>query len=168
MLIFLLMDVLFSKVLPLVPRLRNLRKLAMPNLVVSAWIRVSVFTTHESSRKGDKFYTVASNELKESARPLPGETEPDLDDLDNEVPVRLLDDFAIYDWDTLRLVPIEDLLDLGPSTHYGASGFARPWTDDGTDDDCDDDISSPLAIKLAPIIELNVHHFTPLTGSLDA
>jgi hypothetical protein len=69
----------------------------------------------------------------------------------------------------LRLVPIEDLLDLGPSTHYGASGLVRPWTDDGTDDDCDeDDIPSPAAVKLTPIIELNVHHFTPLTGNLDA
>jgi len=120
-------------------------------------------------RKGDKFYTVGSDELIENAGPIPGETEPDNDDLDKEIPVRLLDDFTIYDWDTLRLVPIEDLLDLGPSTHYGASGLARPWADDGTDDDCDeDDISSPLAIKLKPIIELSVHHFTPLTGSLDA
>ena len=120
-------------------------------------------------RKGDKFYTVADDESIENAGPLPGETEPELDDLDAEIPVRLLDDFTIYDWDTLRLVPIADLLDLGPSTHYGASGLVSPWAGDGTDNDCDeDDSSSPLAIKLTPIVELNVHHFTPLTGSLDA
>lgn len=122
-------------------------------------------------RTGDKFYTVADDESIENAGIIPGETEPEPYDFDNEVPVRLLDDFTIYDWDTLRLVPIEDLLDsdLEPSTRYGASGLVRPWTGDGTDDDCDeDDISSPLAIKLTPIIELNAHHFTPLTSSLDA
>lgn len=121
-------------------------------------------------KKGDKFYTVANDESIETAGPIPGETEPELDDVDTEIPVRLLDDFTIYDWDTLRLVPIANLLDLGPGTHYGASGLVRPWTDD-TDDDSDtdsDEFSSPPAIKLTPIIELNVHHFTPLTGSLDA
>jgi DNA (cytosine-5)-methyltransferase 1 len=119
--------------------------------------------------KGGKFYTVAGDESIENAEPLPGETAPDPYDLDPEIPVRVLDDFTIYDWDTLRLVPIADLLHLGPRTHYGASGLARPWTDDGTDDDCDeDDFSSPLAVKLTPIIELDVHNFTPLTGSLDA
>lgn len=121
--------------------------------------------------KGDNFHTVADDESMENAVPLPGETElegPELDDLDAEIPVRLLDDFTIYDWDTLCLIPIADLLDLGPSTHYGASGLVRPWTDDGTDDNSDEeDFSSPLAIKLTPIIELNVHHFTPSTGSLD-
>lgn len=125
-------------------------------------------TTYE--RKGDKFYTVADDESVENAELLPGETGPEFDDSDDDdVPVRLLDDFAIYDWDTLRLVSIADLLDLEPSTRYGASGLVRPWTDDSTDDECDEDVfSSPLAIKLTPIIELNVHHFTPLTGSLDA
>jgi hypothetical protein len=119
--------------------------------------------------KGDKFYTVADDDSIENAGLLPGETAPELDDLDAEIPVRLLDRFTIYDWDTLRLVPIADLLDLGPSTHYGASGLVGPWTDDSTDDDSDeDDSSSPLAIKLTPIIELDVHHFTPSTGSLDA
>lgn len=123
-----------------------------------------------NGRKDDIFYTVSDDESIENAGLLPGETEPDLDDLDaEEVPVRLLDDFTIYDWGTLRLVPITDLLDLGPNTHYGASGLVRPWTGDGTDDDSDDDdLSSPLAIKLSPIIELNAHDFSPSTGSLDA
>ena len=120
-------------------------------------------------RKGDKFYTIASDESTENAGLLPGETEPKLDDFDDEIPVRHLDNFTIYDWDTFRLVPIDDLSDLGPNTHYGASGLARPWAGDSTDDDSDEDEdSSPLAINLTPIIELNVHHFTPLTGSLDA
>lgn len=157
------MDVSFAEVLAHVPRHR---KLAMPELIVSAWLRVSMLCLTRG--KGDKFYTVAGDETIESAALLPGETEPELDDFDNEIPVRLLDNFTIYDCDTFRLVPIEDLLDLGPSTHYGASGLVRPWTGDGTDDDSDeDDTFSPLAIELTPIIELNVHHFTPSTDSLD-
>jgi DNA (cytosine-5)-methyltransferase 1 len=120
-------------------------------------------------RTGDKFYTVADDESIENAGILPGETEPEPYDFDDEIPVRLLDDFTIYDWDTLRLVPIEDLLDLESSTRYGASGLVRPWADDGTGDDCyEDDISSPLAFKLTRIIELDAHYFTPLTSSLDA
>lgn len=85
-----------------------------------------------------------------------------------DIPVRVLDNFTIYDWDTLRLVPIMDLLHLGPGSRYGASGLARPWTDDSMDNDSDeDDILTLQAIKLSPIHELNIHHFSPLTGSLD-
>jgi hypothetical protein len=84
--------------------------------------------------------------------------------------VRLLDAFTVYEWDTLRLVPISDLLDLGPGdagVRYGASGLVKPWTDDGADDDGDEDDTSPVAIKLSPVVELNVHDFSPSTGSLD-
>ena len=82
--------------------------------------------------------------------------------------MRVLDDFTIYDWDTLSLIPITQLLDLAPGIHYGASGLVRPWTE-GDDDDSDDDDDStvPLAIKLSPILELNVHHFSPSIGGLD-
>ncbi len=159
------MDVLFSIVLPLVP---SAQKLAIPVLIVSARTRVLLRSLTEG--KGDKFYTIADDDAIENAGLLPGETEPDFDDDsdDENIPVRLLDKFTIYDWDTLRLVPIADLLDLGPGTCYGASGFVKPWTDDGTDDDSDEgDFPSPHAIKLAPIIELNVHHFSPSTGTLD-
>jgi DNA (cytosine-5)-methyltransferase 1 len=117
--------------------------------------------------KGDKFYTVADDEFVENADLLPGEIAPDLDDLE-EIPVRLLDDFTIYDWDTLRLVPITHLLDLRSGMHYGASGLVRPWVDDSVDEDSDDDDSTmPTVIKLSPILELNVHHFSPSTCSLD-
>jgi DNA (cytosine-5)-methyltransferase 1 len=119
--------------------------------------------------KDDKFYTVADDEFIENAGPFPGETAPDPDDFDAEdIPVRLLDDFTIYDWETLRFVPISDLLDLGPGRHYGASGLVRPWTDDSTDDGSDEDDIMPLATKLSPIVELDVHHFSPSTRSLDA
>jgi DNA (cytosine-5)-methyltransferase 1 len=118
-------------------------------------------------QEGDEFYTVTNNEFVESADLLPGETAPDLDDLE-EIPVRLLDDFTIYDWDTLRLVPITQLLDSRPGVHYGASGLVRPWVDDSVDEDSDDDDSTtPMVIKLSPILELNVHDFSPSNRSLD-
>src|SRR6266436_5344364 len=106
------MDVLFSIVLPLVP---SAQKLAIPVLIVSARTRVLLRSLTEG--KGDKFYTIADDDAIENAGLLPGETEPDFDDDsdDENIPVRLLDKFTIYDWDTLRLVPIADLLDLGPA-----------------------------------------------------
>ena len=158
MLISLLMDVIVFTLVA------SLRMLVM--LVVSVWAHVLTLTK-SYGRKDNKFYTVADDELIEDASLLPGETATDGFDAE-DVPVRLLDDFTIYDWDTLRLVPISDLLDLEPGMRYGASGVVTPWTDDGTDDDSDkDDIFTPLATKLSPIHELNVHHFSPLTGSLD-
>jgi DNA (cytosine-5)-methyltransferase 1 len=131
-------------------------------LVVSVWAHVLVLAM-SYGRKDHKFYTVADDEFIENAGLIPGETAPDLDNED--IPVRLLDNFTIYDWETLRLVPITDLLDLGPGMHYGASGLVRPWTDDDTDDESDED--APLATKLSPIVELNVHHFSLSTASLD-
>ena len=110
---------------------------------------------------------MVGDEFVENADLLPGETGPDLDDLE-EIPVRLLQDFTIYDWDTLRLVPISHLLDLGPGTHYGASGLVSPWVGDSVDEGSDDDDSTmPMVIKLSPILELNVHHFSPSARCLD-
>ena len=110
---------------------------------------------------------MADHESAEDADPLRGETAPNLDDAE-EIPVRLLDNFTIYDWDTLRLVPTAHLLDLRPGTRYGASGLVSPWIDDSDDDDSDEDDNAPPALmKLSPILELNVHHFSPSTSSLD-
>ena len=111
---------------------------------------------------------MADDEFVEDTDPLLGETAPDLDDAE-EIPVRLLDNFTIYDWDTLRLVPMTHLLDLRPGTRYGASGLVRPWIDDSGDDDSDeDDSATPVVMKLSSILELNVHHFSPSTSGLDA
>ena len=158
------MNAIFSIVLTLVPSLCKLAKLV---LVVSVWTCV-LMPAVSHQRKDDKFYTVADDEFTENTGLLPGETAPGLGVED--IPVRLLDDFTVYNWDTLCLVPISDLLDLGPGdagVRYGASGLVKPWTDDGSDDDSDDD-TSPVAIKLSHIVELNVHDFSPSTGSLDA
>jgi DNA (cytosine-5)-methyltransferase 1 len=110
---------------------------------------------------------VADEEFVEGTDPLPGETAPDLGDTE-EIPVRLLDNFTIYDWDTLRLVPLTHLHDLQPGTRYGASGLVRPWIDDSDEDDSDeDDSATPVVMKLSSILELNVHHFSASSSSLD-
>lgn len=113
---------------------------------------------------------MAEDEFVEDADPLLGETAPGLGDA-QEIPVRLLDNFTIYDWDTLQLVPIAHLLDLRPGTRYGASGLVRPWIDDNEDDDSDDSDEdnsvTPVVMKLSSILELNVHHFSLSTSGLD-
>ena len=115
---------------------------------------------------------MADVELIENADLLPGETPSDPEDSGAEdIPVRLLDDFAIYEWDTLQLIPITELLRLKSHLCYGASGSVKPWADDTTDDDSVDDetgaSSPPQILKLSPILELNVHHFSPASGCLD-
>lgn len=126
--------------------------------------------------KDEAFYPISDDEVLENAEPLLGETSPDADNSSmDDIPVRLLDSFAIYDWDSLRLVPISDLLQSDSDRCYGASGFVQPWVDnDDTDSDSDDDSDetearscTPQLIKLSPILELNVHNFTPSTGILD-
>jgi len=110
---------------------------------------------------------LADDESVEDGDPLLGETAPDLDDPE-EIPVRLLDNFTIYDWDTLRLVPTTHLLDMRPGARYGASGIVRSWIDDSDDNDSDEgDNVAPVVMKLSPILELNVHSFSPSPSSLD-
>ena len=143
------------------------RKSVMPVLTVCA----SAYQSMVSDREKDEiFYTMTDVELIEDADLLHGETPPDPDyPCAEDIPVRLLDDFAIYDWDTLRLVPITELLRLKSGLRYGASGSVKPWADDSTDEDGNDVETkvTPLMLKLSPILELNVHHFSPATGSLD-
>jgi DNA (cytosine-5)-methyltransferase 1 len=117
---------------------------------------------------------MTDDELIENADLLPGETPPIPDDSydEEDLPVRLLDNFAIYDWETLCLVPITELHRLKSGLCYGASGSVKPCTDDDTDEDGSDDETEarstlPYILKLSPILELNVHHFSPEAGRLD-
>ncbi|KAI9511110.1 S-adenosyl-L-methionine-dependent methyltransferase [Russula earlei] len=123
----------------------------------------------QTSDDHNTFYMATDAEFIEDADLFPEET--NLGDFDVEdIPVRLLDDFVIYERDTLRLVPLTHLVDIGPDMHYGASGLVRPWIDDDDDDDDSDENDSITlqAVRLSPILELNVHHFSPSTCSLDA
>jgi hypothetical protein len=92
------------------------------------------------------------------------------------MPVRLLNDFVIYNLVTLEVVPVAELTQIQYSTTaaYGASGIAEAWVDE--DDDQGDDIDpeevgeEPLMrqrVKLSKIVEFNVHHFSQRKQNLD-
>jgi DNA (cytosine-5)-methyltransferase 1 len=99
-----------------------------------------------------------------------GESLPEEED--KEIPVRILNDFAIYSEDTGQLVYIAELLQLDYAPQkYRASGLVRPWVDlesDGSDieDDFDEENDKNEAvwsdknrdrISLSDILEFNVH-----------
>ena len=100
---------------------------------------------------------------------IPGEDDPDEDpDDEDDVPVRLLNDFAVYSADTLVLVSIAELLQLEYSQKaYRASGVVRPWIDpesDSSDIDNDPDDDSDVIsengrdrISLSDVLEFNIH-----------
>ncbi|KAF8559697.1 S-adenosyl-L-methionine-dependent methyltransferase [Imleria badia] len=69
-----------------------------------------------------------------------GETDPLDNERDNDVPVRVLTDFSIYDTTTLELVPVARLLELSNDTlSFSATGCVKAWIDNDDQDDDDDD-----------------------------
>lgn len=70
-----------------------------------------------------------------------GETDPPDSERDDDVPVRILTDFSIYNDSTLELVPIACLLELSinPSLILSAAGCVKAWIDNDDQDDEDDD-----------------------------
>ncbi|KAF8201752.1 C5-DNA-methyltransferase [Pholiota molesta] len=92
-----------------------------------------------------------------------GESLPEEED--KEIPVRILNDFAIYSEDTGQLVYIAELLQLDYAPQkYRASGLVRPWVDlesDGSDieDDFDEENDKNEAgqDQFIRYLEFNVH-----------
>ena len=70
-----------------------------------------------------------------------GETDPLDNDRGNDVPVRVLTDFSIYDHSTLDLVPIASLIELShnPRLSFSAAGCVKAWIDNDDEDDDDDE-----------------------------
>ncbi|KNZ78480.1 DNA (cytosine-5)-methyltransferase 1B [Termitomyces sp. J132] len=108
---------------------------------------------------------------------IPGETS--LDPLENsasqdDVPVRVLDDFSIFDMSSNELVPIAGLLGLGyGSRKFGASGSVRAWIDQdqdelGDDDESDEDLENLERVKLSTILEFDIHSISEATGNPDS
>ncbi|KAF5373890.1 hypothetical protein D9758_000794 [Tetrapyrgos nigripes] len=97
-----------------------------------------------------------------------GETVLDEDDSDydsDEVPVRILDDFSIYDAADNSLIFTGQLTRFNPrKDKYLASGRVRVHSniqDDDTNDGISDDTSKlGERVKLSRVLELNVHYFT--------
>lgn len=127
-----------------------------------------------------KIYYFPDNEFDEiDGVAIPGEIEPgsDSDEGDNDVPVRILDDFVIYD-NEQNIVDIEALNTLTPPPKGGrkgkykatrtfhASGIAKAKEVDGLDDefvqgysDLDED-ESGMRLRLGCITDFNVHYFS--------
>lgn len=103
-------------------------------------------------------------------------------DEEGDIPIRVLNDFTVYDIESNEMVPIGQLLALkyGPAS-FGASGIAQPRIDDLDDEDEDGDgdgdgesDSNLVAqrdrgqrLKLSKILELDIHHFSDETKRLD-
>ncbi|KAG9318606.1 hypothetical protein JVU11DRAFT_699 [Chiua virens] len=70
-----------------------------------------------------------------------GETDPLDNDRDDDVPVRILTDFSIYEYTTRQMVPVARLLELphNPSLSFSASGCVKAWIDPDNENDDDDD-----------------------------
>jgi DNA (cytosine-5)-methyltransferase 1 len=71
---------------------------------------------------------------------IEGETPLDDNERDEgEVPVRLLEDFIIYDINYLEAVPISRLLEVPSSRHaFSASGLVKPWVEEESGDESED------------------------------
>lgn len=93
------------------------------------------------------------------------ETQPE-DKEDDDVPVRSLTDFTIYDVDACcRLVAFSAEFGTDNAKTYGASGLVSAWaesdandlsiSDDGASEGGDD--SAPQRISLSRILEVSVH-----------
>lgn len=101
-----------------------------------------------------------------------GESQGDDDD-DEDLPVRVLDDFVVYTSEASEAVSIAELLQLEYSSQtYLASGLVRPWIDpeDDSEDSEDsgdegDTVDHRKAsssedrdrVSLSKILELNLH-----------
>ncbi|TFY78084.1 hypothetical protein EWM64_g5932 [Hericium alpestre] len=129
-------------------------------------------------------YQVTEDELKEGKDlHVIGETEAsdndDDSDEEDDIPVRVLSDFAVYTLDSQKMVPIAELITADEVLSlYGASGNVRPWveeeeeeTDDGLEEDDTDDNgdvrSGGQRVKLSAILEFSMHHVSEETGMLD-
>ena len=101
-----------------------------------------------------------------------GETPVDEDE--GDIPVRLLQDFSIYNMETFELVSVAELLELQFSrSTFGSSGMVKPWIDEFDDGSNESDTSSNSPeddgdyVKLSKILEFNIHDLSDDGKELD-
>ncbi|KAF9265676.1 S-adenosyl-L-methionine-dependent methyltransferase [Marasmius fiardii PR-910] len=106
---------------------------------------------------------------------IPGEINPGIIFEDDEeiVPVRVLNNFAIYQRSTKRLISLASLNETDLKTeNLGATGIVKPWFEPEEDDesyDGEEDDDYPC-VKLSQIVEFDIHHYNlddEGTGSFD-
>ena len=115
----------------------------------------------------DTYYTPEEDEVQEDSDLVVwGESIPEEEDgkdEDEDVPMRLLKNFTIYEMTSRRrLVRFDRYLCSDKSIKFGASGCVEPYIepdDDGTDtSDSSEDEEHPVQrISLSEIKEINVH-----------
>lgn len=113
---------------------------------------------------------------------IQGETPFDDDEKDEgDLPVRLLEDFVIYDTDSMEAVPLASLLSISClKCPFSASGLVKPWIEEGSDDSDDTDDTEnedgrgrifvePQGdrLSLSLIREFSVHSPSNCKGKLD-
>ncbi|EJF66181.1 S-adenosyl-L-methionine-dependent methyltransferase [Dichomitus squalens LYAD-421 SS1] len=103
-------------------------------------------------------YVPVGDELPEDDElVVPGESVPDVDDgEDDDVPIRMLENFAVFDRTTFEFVPVSRLLMEAPSEDWVGAGFVRSVSKDSVDSDDDEDSDFPL-VQLSSILEFSVH-----------
>ncbi|KAI0705891.1 S-adenosyl-L-methionine-dependent methyltransferase [Cytidiella melzeri] len=116
----------------------------------------------------DTHYEAADDEEEEGPEFIVHNETP-VEDVDNpdDLPIRSLTDFAVYDISAAnRFVPFSPDIGLNQAEIYGASGYVAAWAepDSGSEDSSDDNamsedgIASPLQrISLPRILSVDVH-----------
>ncbi|KAI0929230.1 hypothetical protein AcW1_006224 [Taiwanofungus camphoratus] len=131
------------------------------------WVEVPAMApnTRVLEEVADPRYEIFEDEVIEDENLLiPGESVPDELDDSSSVPIRVLNDFNIYEWNSLRLMQVDELLSLGSEDGYvyGASGIVKPFMDDdddGYESQTDDlQFDDEPRVKLSEILEFNVHY----------
>ena len=122
---------------------------------------------------GNPLYEALNDEfIEDKDLFIVGETPVDEDE--GDIPVRLLQDFSIYNMETFELVSVAELLELQFSrSTFGSSGMVKPWIDEYGDTSNESDTSSNSPeddgdyVKLSKILELNIHDLSDDGKELD-
>ncbi|KAG6844921.1 hypothetical protein H0H87_002405 [Tephrocybe sp. NHM501043] len=116
------------------------------------------------------FHAASVNEIPEDEAIIYSETPPEnIEEQQDDVPVRVLDDFAVFDVSSNELVPIAQLYYQNSRT-FSASGLVRAYVcDQGNEDEEDsEDDEKNSRIRLSTILKFDVHSISEETGDLDS
>ncbi|KAI0723866.1 S-adenosyl-L-methionine-dependent methyltransferase [Cerioporus squamosus] len=114
----------------------------------SVWVEVPRLPPTHYTRRTDEEY-------EDEGVTILGEVSPDdnEDDIDT-IPVRTLDQFALFDADTMALVSSETLLADDPPGNIVGAGIVRPYAED---DDMDDFAPEGQRLLVSNVLECSVH-----------
>ncbi|KAF9535246.1 S-adenosyl-L-methionine-dependent methyltransferase [Crepidotus variabilis] len=89
------------------------------------------------------YSTVIDDVIEDEFAEVEGETPPDDAEDEDDIPIRQLDDFTLYNLETFEAVPLAQLMEIGISpTKFGASGLVNVWIENDDEDEFSDDEES--------------------------